>query len=282
MEADDIVVWYCLDGTSDFYKTDNDVRNNYYIYNRGNITYSGVGHSGGLSDDERKLFVNTMIAAYSAGTVPTEPVITNKDKSTAGSSTDYLYVDYDATFAVGDAKPFGSEIFTYTDSDGKAVYTKRVYFTLKNYSIILNKKMTVHFYPVLVTGAVKKVLTEVPMQLDAYEYDSDTDTGQLTITDTYAYNQTYSDGTVHAVNLTGGLVQSTYEYYVDIPISDSYYAKLISGSPDALEAFALDSNSKFEVQIQVVMRYGREEAHNLPLVGKRNIIFMKRGMFTLD
>ena len=37
-------------------------------HNRGNITYSGAGHTAsGLSDDESKLFVNTMIAAYRAG-----------------------------------------------------------------------------------------------------------------------------------------------------------------------------------------------------------------------
>jgi uncharacterized repeat protein (TIGR02543 family) len=285
MEADDIVVWYCLDGTSDFYKTNNDVRNNYYIYNRGNITYSGVGHSGGLSDDERKLFVNTMIAAYSAGTVPTEPVITNKDKTTQDSTTSFLYVDYDATLDVGEAKPFGSEISSYSDGSD-TVFTKRVYFTLKNYSIILNKKMTVHFYPVITTttGTVttKTVLTEYPMSLNTYEYNSDLNTGRLVVNDSFEYSQTYSNSSVHTVNLSGGLVESNYDYYVDIPISDKYYKNLVSGSTDQLENFALDSNNKFEIQIQVVMRYGRDEAKNVPLVGTSNAIFLKRGMFTLD
>lgn len=285
MEADDIVVWYCLDGSSNYYKTDNDVRNNYYIYNRGNITYSGVGHSGGLSDDERKLFVNTMIAAYNAGTVPTEPLITNKDKSSSDDTSDYLYVDYDATLEVGEAQPFGNEIFSYRDG-ADTIYTKRVFFTLKNYSIIQNKKMTVHYYPVLTStgpsGEQRTVLTEYPLDLQTYDYDSDTDTGTAVTSDTFLYNQTYSDGTVHSVDLSGGRVQSTYEYYVDIPISDAYYKKLIAGTSDSLEHFALDSNSKFEVQIQVVMRYGREDADNIPLVGIRNAILMKRGMFNLD
>lgn len=51
MEADDdndgqsdIVVWYCLSGGNYNY-SENDVVNNYYIYNKGNITYSGAGHA---------------------------------------------------------------------------------------------------------------------------------------------------------------------------------------------------------------------------------------------
>jgi hypothetical protein len=84
------------------------------------------------------------------------------------------------------------------------------------------------------------------------------------------------------VPLTGGLVQSTYEYYVDVPISDIYYQNLVAGSTDPLESFALDSNSRIEIQLQVVMRYGRDAAAKVPLVGRRNAIFVKRGMFILD
>ena len=66
MNAEDIVVWYCLGGST-YNDEKNDATNAYYIYNRGNITYSGAGHSSTLSNDEAKLFVNTMIAAYRAG-----------------------------------------------------------------------------------------------------------------------------------------------------------------------------------------------------------------------
>ena len=73
----DLVVWYCINGrsqkggsgapTDDFYAgSPNDVRNNYYIYNKGNITYSGAGHSPISNENEIKLFINTMIAAYNA------------------------------------------------------------------------------------------------------------------------------------------------------------------------------------------------------------------------
>lgn len=67
-ENSDIVVWYCLgasgDGSAIYTSSPNDVRNNYYIYNIGNITYSGVGHSTISNVNEKQLFFNTIVAAY--------------------------------------------------------------------------------------------------------------------------------------------------------------------------------------------------------------------------
>lgn len=69
----DIVVWYTMDNSvagdnNDLYdRSPGDVRNNYFIYNRGNITYTGIGHSTiNTSQDEIKLTINTMVAAYRA------------------------------------------------------------------------------------------------------------------------------------------------------------------------------------------------------------------------
>ncbi|MBP3339603.1 MAG: DUF5057 domain-containing protein [Lachnospiraceae bacterium] len=94
MEDPEIVVWYTLAGdgngtaeeydvygyenataaenaskTLDQYYIDNakDAGNNYYIYSKNNITYSGAGHSSMDSPEELKLFVNTVVKAISAG-----------------------------------------------------------------------------------------------------------------------------------------------------------------------------------------------------------------------
>lgn len=68
----DMVVWYTIDNYSnalDGYNiSHSDVRNNYYIFTKDNITYSGSGDSVVESEDEIKLFINTMIAAYRVGT----------------------------------------------------------------------------------------------------------------------------------------------------------------------------------------------------------------------
>ncbi len=76
----DVVVWYALgdsgenatQGQNPYSETRGasvDPANGYYIYNDGNITYTGAGHQNmrncGL--DEIELFINTLIAAYQTG-----------------------------------------------------------------------------------------------------------------------------------------------------------------------------------------------------------------------
>lgn len=91
----DIVVWYNLSG-GQFDKALGDIKNNYYIYNKANVTYTGMGHSastlaGGVTQEEAKLFINTMIAAYNAG-IRTPEVIT-KDGSGLAAEVIYNYYD---------------------------------------------------------------------------------------------------------------------------------------------------------------------------------------------
>ena len=148
----DIVVWYCIsdapvrDFEGNIFKTDgngklisngsgeggdlyemspNDVRNNYYIYNKGNVVYTGVGHhrvcdnngnpylksngkikkgkfdvveDEGVLDntDEMKLFINTMIAAYQRGI--RQPSLKAVSSYTDASATGNVYVSYDQNY----------------------------------------------------------------------------------------------------------------------------------------------------------------------------------------
>lgn len=78
LEDEDVTVWYTLglgsgtDGLT-YAVSPQDAANNYYIYSKGNMFYSGVGHSTVSNDVEAKLFVNTMVAAYQASLEP--PVV---------------------------------------------------------------------------------------------------------------------------------------------------------------------------------------------------------------
>ncbi|MBE5938538.1 MAG: DUF5057 domain-containing protein [Lachnospiraceae bacterium] len=285
LESDDIVVWYSLYGNNYGYDLKNDARNNYYIYNKGNITYSGVGHSNGITDDEAKLFVNTMVAAYNATVQPTVPVITNVDKSTDNYDTDFLYVDYDATVASAeDAVPFGEGVFktNVDDMDGESseCITKRTYFTLKNNSIVLNKQMTVHYYPVIVNddgtetvldGTDGNPLVELPLTTYRYDFDDESKTGMALSRDKKVH---LSSG-----EITGSIVESGEYYYVDVPIQDVFYNSI---SYKGKTFAALDEENKFKIQIQVVMRYGKDISANEPLIGFRNVVYMRRGNFILD
>lgn len=124
LDDEDMVVWYSL--TDKYTKTyadevkslgggdysssnylgrgiyssrESDIRNGYYIYNVGNITYTGMGHSGynntSLPDDEVKLFVNTMISAYRASSENPYVEVTNEDRIENSKNDVYLYVPVD-------------------------------------------------------------------------------------------------------------------------------------------------------------------------------------------
>ncbi len=97
MEDEDIVVWYTLGDdknaavNSAYYAdTKYDAGNNYYIYSKNNITYSGAGHSVMSSEVELRLFVNTIIKAVSGGNYLPEVKIVNGAKATQGYN---IYVD---------------------------------------------------------------------------------------------------------------------------------------------------------------------------------------------
>lgn len=60
LEDPDVVPWFNLTGGN---FNNNDSRNYYYTYSKGNITYSGTGHSNGFTDAELELFVNTIVKA---------------------------------------------------------------------------------------------------------------------------------------------------------------------------------------------------------------------------
>ncbi|MCI6242165.1 MAG: DUF5057 domain-containing protein [Agathobacter sp.] len=69
MEDPEVTVWYCLSGNTVYDLSPHDAANNYYIYSKKNVFYSGVGHAkvnDNNGDMEAKLFINTMIAAYRA------------------------------------------------------------------------------------------------------------------------------------------------------------------------------------------------------------------------
>lgn len=86
-EEGDVLIWYNLAGGRMYQGRNQDCRNNYYIYTKGNITYTGVGHSGGLTENEKKLFVNTMVASYRSSASDPYITITNQDAVNNGKTT---------------------------------------------------------------------------------------------------------------------------------------------------------------------------------------------------
>jgi hypothetical protein len=146
----DIVVWYCLSDLSDDAKTTkiskdgsasniyslvkNDVVNNYYIYTMGNVTYSGVGHSKPLrlsASDEKRLFINTMVAAYKRGMKT--PSVDFLD--TAGNDTSGVSVMFDSQNGI---------VLNTSGNDNQF----SVYFEATDNNILSGKEIRVEFFKV--------------------------------------------------------------------------------------------------------------------------------------
>lgn len=102
LEDENVVPWFNLsDNNTTFDSLDS--RNNYYTYSKGNITYSGTGHSKdsvtGFPDDELKLFVNTMIKAERGAnhaptincSIPLENTDANPQLNNVAAGKDYYF-----------------------------------------------------------------------------------------------------------------------------------------------------------------------------------------------
>lgn len=155
---DDIVVWYAIsnttpenemssrDTTHPFYKTVvNDVRNNYYIYTKGNVTYTGSGHSFVSSDQEKKLFINTLVAAYKHGLHA--PKVVFKENSWDSSATiNSMFLPWDASIMNNDDEA----------TDGWLDQKVSVFFKTINNNF---------------SGSSKELYTKYYIKSDASDYD---------------------------------------------------------------------------------------------------------------
>ena len=122
----DIIVWYCLSGqfkngnnVFDYDKSPNDVRNNYYLYSKGNVMYTGVGHSTVNNDMEKKLFINAIVASYRASAVDPKVKFVDNFSRTAGEinseyyMTDQYMVEDGEQNVVGNSKEFYFKVDDY-------------------------------------------------------------------------------------------------------------------------------------------------------------------------
>jgi hypothetical protein len=139
----DITVWLSLCGKSTQYESvQRDARNNYYIYTKGNVTYSGVGHNNMNQSNnvtEIQLYINTMVTAYSAGVhEPSVSLRQSADPNSAKLSTIYVGMDSKVDAVTGDIDE-GEQI----DSG-----TERIYYTIGDTNVMQGgvKKISVQYY----------------------------------------------------------------------------------------------------------------------------------------
>lgn len=118
---DDVVVWYTISNDGSYNQSTtytglhkyyqalyDDVRNNYYIYSKGNVMYTGAGHHMVSDEKEMKLFVNTIVAAYNSGLHAPKVVFKENPWDSA--------VNITSTFIPYDPKLTNTEAVTDDDS----------------------------------------------------------------------------------------------------------------------------------------------------------------------
>ncbi|MDD5901656.1 MAG: DUF5057 domain-containing protein [Lachnospiraceae bacterium] len=282
MEQKEMNVWFCLaDGTevnnidevkgktdyqnklhSYYSSTANDGRNNYYIYNFGNITYSGMGHDGNMTDTEIKLFINTFVAAYRATATPVKVVAVNPDATKNATSGEYyLCVDVDSKDGeklLGGTAQGIYEKYTlqewngteYVVSDTPTGTSKRVYFYLDDKTSGGGKR------EYTLKCSIDSFGTELEVKpLAIYRTD---DMG----TDTSTTHMSLKDNSKKFKS------SSSEIYYVDVPIK-----KETVGAKKAVTTTNLN--------IKVIAKYtiGSEE---YTTEGDTKIIITPRGLFDLD
>lgn len=120
LEDPKVIPWYNITGSD---RDPYDSWNHYYTYSKGNITYSGTGHtSTGFPDDEQKLFVNTMYRAFQGSNhAPALTVLnpTENDIIPAHHKIDLAYTlqDFDLQDTKLSTKVFLGDKEVYTNND---------------------------------------------------------------------------------------------------------------------------------------------------------------------
>lgn len=197
----DAVVWYNLTG-SYFDNDPGDVKNNYYIYSKGNVTYTGMGdisqgktYQTVVSEVEAKLFLNTMIAAYQAG--KRTPDVVTMDSS--GLSTDIIYNYYDPSL---------------TNVDITENSTVKVYFRISDLNMTQgNKTVEIRYYVEDKTGG-----TENLTDGDGRVINSSLKLREVTAE---LKDATYTEAGAKAATAEDGITKLNTDsiYYVEVPVS---------------------------------------------------------------
>lgn len=199
----DLVVWYTMGGSDYDATSPKDVLNNYYIYNKGNITYTGFGDidtdtalKNCCTVDEGKLFINTMVAAYNASVKEPDITVYESEDNLTPTTTFYEYGDVDNEVAFREN-------------------TQRMYFSVNDTNVIRGTKTATAEYYVALGKTAKNALssTATTYTTGGKTYSIYRDSNgepYIKLTDLKTYTTTGTE--VNASSLQCGVV-----YYVDIP-----------------------------------------------------------------
>ena len=222
----DVVVWYTLTGGK-YNNYPKDVRNYYYFYSKGNVIYTGAGHSKvGDCEEEVYLFINAITAAANVTAVEPKASFVKAWDPNAGVKTTEYYMTDQALWN-GDANLVNKDNLD-------------LYLNIKEYNMVsasLNQEdlkkqeMTIQFYiedenggTEQEIGGQKVILTDITRDINEIQKYSKTDDKTDSKTDDVVhvssdgiFHTTYSS--VYALNLSRIKSKdgSGLEYYLKKP-----------------------------------------------------------------
>ncbi len=83
-------------GDKIFTRSPHDAMNNYYLYQRENVIYSGIGNTANVTDMEAQLFVNTLVMAANMTPAAERPEITVSGSFRTAACDDSVFIDLDS------------------------------------------------------------------------------------------------------------------------------------------------------------------------------------------
>jgi hypothetical protein len=231
-----------------------DTLNNYYIYSKGSILYSGVGHTGDYTNDELRLFVNCIISSYKGEVAAATMMINNYDASTYGADT-YIYIDRD---------------FDEPESAEEETTKQKIKFNLVENNLVTNPNIEVEFGEPNVEGD----RTITPMNFSEKTH-SILDVGS---TDIKLFR--YTDDIDDAEELISGAnMASNYNYYLLIPDDIiKWYSKKLDN--EDRNSYILYAKLTFSYKLGI-MTEGEDNRPTKSVSTIQRIIFVKRDQFMM-
>lgn len=236
----DIVVWYDLTNTSVGKFADGDVKNDYYLYSKANILYTGMGHYAGhdgqtnyktaVTQEEAKLFLNAMIASYNSGI--RTPSLTVRD-ATSDAETNVMLGYFDADLGIA----------LNASSDTSVT----VRFTISDLNMQGTKKGTVRFFKESATAGDVTLTSTTGGSTTLSSVEEITDAYDVYLWDDY---KKYLNGTITLAELETKKVSKSelengVEYCVTVNLSE-FSAGIETEEGSSLSNF----DSQFYIAVQ--------------------------------
>ena len=239
---DDLVVWYAISNRDDdtrsgtlheYYKAlHNDVRNNYYIFTKGNVTYTGSGHSAVNSAKEQQLFVNTLVAAYNSG-VRSPKVIYKENPWEQSANIRGINLPYDVNLTMSEAA--NDSAGGWLD-DTVTINFKTINNNFKGSKNGLNTRYFVEVAPgtgtVNLAGQSFKEITPVKFCLMEYDGTKNYGVSPYLLENYRIYQATFNTSDLDLGGASGALPQDSARIYIQIGTDT-----LSTGNIDALQAY---------------------------------------------